>query len=105
MPQLIFLPNKQLCPDGAAIEVKSGSCILDVALEHKIEINHYCSKSCACATCHVMLREGFDSVEAADELEACMLEKTWGADAQSRLSCQTKIRDEDLVVEIPNSFL
>ena len=57
--------------------------------------------SCACTTCHVVVREGFESLEPSDELEDDMLDKAWGLEPNSRLSCQAMIADQDLVVELP----
>ncbi len=101
MPKLIFLPHEDICPEGAVIEVAPGMSICDVALQHGIEIEHACEKSCACTTCHVYIREGFDSLEEASDLEEDYLDKAWGVDPDSRLSCQAKVADEDLVIEIP----
>ena len=101
MPKIVFLPHEQLCPEGAVIEAREGETILDVALRSDIDIEHACEKSCACTTCHVIVREGFDSLEESDELEDDMLDKAWGLDPESRLGCQARIADEDLVVEIP----
>ena len=101
MPQIIFLPHEELCPEGAAIEAKTGQTVLDVALKNGISIPHACEKSCACTTCHVVIREGFDSLEESDELEDDMLDKAWGLEPDSRLSCQAKIGEDDLVIEIP----
>lgn len=101
MPQLIFLPHHELCPDGKVIEVEAGVSICDAALAEGIEIEHACEKSCACTTCHVVIREGFDSLEESDELEDDMLDKAWGLEPDSRLSCQAVMGEEDLVVEIP----
>lgn len=101
MPKIIFLPHEVICPEGAVIEVESGESICDVALRQDIEIEHACEKSCACTTCHVYIREGFDSLEEADELEEDYLDKAWGVEPDSRLSCQALVADEDLVVEIP----
>lgn len=101
MPQVIFLPHSELCPDGAVIEVDSGTTVLDVALKNGIGIEHACEKSCACTTCHVIIREGFDSLDESDELEDDLLDKAWGLEPDSRLGCQAIIKDEDLVVEIP----
>lgn len=101
MPQIIFLPHEELCPEGAALEGETGQSVLDVALKNGISIPHACEKSCACTTCHVVIREGFDSLEESDELEDDMLDKAWGLEPESRLGCQAVIRDEDLVVEIP----
>ena len=101
MPQIIFLPNNDLCPDGAVVEAESGESVLNVALRSGIDIEHACEKVCACTTCHIIVREGFDSLDESDELEDDMLDKAWGLDPDSRLSCQTIVGDEDLVVEIP----
>lgn len=101
MPKVIFLPNEQHCPEGVVAEANSGDLIIDVAAAQGIHIEHACEKSCACTTCHVIVREGFDSLEESDELEDDMLDKAWGLEPESRLSCQAKVADEDLVVDIP----
>ncbi len=101
MPKVIFLPHEDLCPEGLAVEADSGETILDVALKNDVVIEHACEKSCACTTCHVLVREGFDSLDESDELEDDMLDKAWGLEPESRLGCQAVITDEDLVVEIP----
>lgn len=101
MPQLIFIPHEELCPEGAVFEVESGISICDAALQNDIDIEHACEKSCACTTCHVYIREGFETLEEATELEEDYLDKAWGVDPDSRLSCQTIVGDTDLVIEIP----
>ncbi len=101
MPKIIFLPHEEICPEGAVVEAEPGTTICDAALASHIEIEHACEKSCACTTCHVYVREGFDSLEASDETEDDLLDKAWGLEPDSRLSCQAKVADEDLVVEIP----
>ncbi len=101
MPKLIFLPHEELCPEGAVIEAKPGKTICEVALENDIAIEHACEMSCACTTCHVYVREGGESLNEAEELEDDMLDKAWGLDPDSRLSCQTVVAEKDLVVEIP----
>ncbi|SHO58099.1 ISC system 2Fe-2S type ferredoxin [Vibrio quintilis] len=105
MPKIIVLPHEELCPDGAVLTAETGETVLDVALKNGIEIEHACEKSCACTTCHVIIREGFDSLDESDELEDDMLDKAWGLEPESRLGCQAKIADEDLVVEIPKYTL
>ncbi len=83
------------------IEVEPGITICDAALAADIEIEHACEKSCACTTCHVIVTEGFDSLEEATEEEEDLLDKAWGLEPESRLSCQAVVADEDLVLEIP----
>ena len=101
MPQIVFLPHETLCPEGAVLDVEVGANLLDIALEEGIEIEHACEMSCACTTCHVIIREGFRSLETADELEEDLLDKAWGLEPESRLSCQVIVQDKDLIVEIP----
>lgn len=83
------------------VEAKPGESICDAALRNGLEIEHACEMSCACTTCHVHIREGFDELPEADELEEDFLDKAWGVDPDSRLSCQVIVEDTDLVVEIP----
>jgi len=101
MPKLKVLPHATLCPDGVVLEVASGKSICDALLENHVDIEHACEKSCACTTCHVILRQGFDSLDAAEEKEEDLLDKAWGLEATSRLSCQARVADADLVIEIP----
>ena len=101
MPRLRVLPHAALCPRGAQIEALPGATICDSLLANGIEIEHACEKSCACTTCHVVLREGYASLDAPEEKEEDLLDKAWGLEATSRLSCQAKLRDADLVIEIP----
>jgi len=99
--QLIVLPHAELCPEGAVIEAQQGATICDSLLANHIEIEHACEKSCACTTCHVVIREGYTSLDPAEEIEEDMLDKAWGLEPTSRLSCQTVVKDKPLVIEIP----
>ena len=101
MTTIIFLPHEEICPEGAMIEAEPGVSICDAALANGIEIEHACEKSCACTTCHVIIREGFDSLKEADEAEEDLLDKAWGLEPESRLSCQALVGEENLVIEIP----
>jgi 2Fe-2S ferredoxin len=101
VPKITFMPHPEICPEGMTVEADPGQSICDIALANGIEIEHACEKSCACTTCHVIIREGFDSLGEADDNEEDMLDKAWGLEPESRLSCQARLGDEDLVVEIP----
>lgn len=102
MPKLTVMPHPDICPDGAVIEdAAQGESICRVLLDHDIEIEHACELSCACTTCHVIVRSGFDSLEEATDSEEDMLDRAWGLSTLSRLSCQAIISDEDLTIEIP----
>ena len=101
MPKIKVLPHASLCPQGAEIEAPSGTSICDALLDNHIDIEHACEKSCACTTCHVILREGYGSLDEAEEKEEDLLDKAWGLEATSRLSCQAKLGQANLTLEIP----
>ncbi|MBU6494644.1 MAG: ISC system 2Fe-2S type ferredoxin, partial [Burkholderiales bacterium] len=98
MSQIVVLPHVELCPEGAVLEVQPGKSICDTLLDNGIEIEHACEKSCACTTCHVIVREGFDTLEPAEDDEEDLLDRAWGLEPTSRLSCQAIVpEDAELV--------
>ena len=101
MTRLIILPHEEICPNGAVIDAEPGVTVCDAALANGIDIEHACEKSCACTTCHVYIREGFDTLEESTEEEDDLLDKAWGLEPDSRLSCQAVVGETELVVEIP----
>jgi 2Fe-2S ferredoxin len=101
MPQIVVLPHEELCPEGTVIDAKSGVSICDNLLQNGVEIEHACEKSCACTTCHVIVREGFATLDPSEETEDDLLDKAWGLEANSRLSCQAIVKDGNLTIEIP----
>ncbi|MCC7005380.1 MAG: ISC system 2Fe-2S type ferredoxin [Ottowia sp.] len=101
MPQIKILPHPEVCPHGATLEVERGVSICEAMLDQGIEIEHACEMSCACTTCHIVVRVGASSLNEADENEEDLLDRAWGVEPLSRLSCQAIVADQDLVVEIP----
>ena len=96
-----ILPHPEYCPQGAQLNVPAGTSMCEALLDNKINIEHACDLSCACTTCHVIVREGFNSLNASEEEEDDLLDRAWGLEPQSRLSCQAIVAQTDLVVEIP----
>ena len=101
MPQIVVLPHVELCPDGTVIDAAAGMSLCDALLQNGVDIEHACEKSCACTTCHVIVREGFNALEPSEEKEDDLLDKAWGLEPNSRLSCQVMLDSADLVIEIP----
>ena len=101
MPRIKVLPHAQICPEGAEFEVEQNANLCESLLKNGIKIEHACDMSAACTTCHVVVRKGFDSLEEMNDVEADLLDRAWGLEPDSRLSCQVKLVDEDLEVEIP----
>ena len=105
MTRLTVLPHETLCPAGAEIEAAPGTSICDVLLDNHIEIEHACEKSCACTTCHVIVREGYEALDPPTEKEDDLLDKAWGLALTSRLSCQARMKDQPVTIEIPKYTL
>lgn len=95
------LPHAELCPEGLAFDARQGRKLVDELLAHGIAIEHACEKVCACATCHVHLRGGAESISPLDEEEEDQLDDAWGLDAQSRLSCCVRVKGAELIIELP----
>ena len=101
MPVIRILPHAEYCPLGDEIDAPRGTSICEALLENGIPIEHACEMSCACTTCHVVVKEGFDSLGEMDESEEDLLDRAWGLTPTSRLSCQAILSDEDVTIEIP----
>ncbi|WP_326542617.1 ISC system 2Fe-2S type ferredoxin [Pseudorhodoferax sp.] len=101
MPVIKVLPHPEFCPAGAEVRAAPGTSVCEALLDNGIAIEHACDMSCACTTCHVIVRQGFNTLEDPEEEEEDLLDKAWGLEPQSRLSCQVMLGQDDLTVEIP----
>ncbi len=101
MPRIKVLPHPDICPQGAEFEAQAGQNLCRALLAQGIEIEHACEMSRACTTCHVIVREGFNSLEPSSEDEDDLLDRAWGLTPVSRLSCQVAVDGQDLTVELP----
>jgi len=101
MPIIKILPHAEYCPNGVEVSAPAGTSICEALLENHINIEHACEMSCACTTCHVIVKEGFESLAPSEEEEDDLLDRAWGLQPQSRLSCQAILAQKDLVIEIP----
>ena len=101
MPVIKILPHAEFCPAGAEVTAPAGTSICEALLDNDIRIEHACDLSCACTTCHVIVRQGFESLNELDENEEDLLDRAWGLEPRSRLSCQAIVGRADLTVEIP----
>lgn len=105
MTQVTVLPHLDICPDGLVIEVKPGKVLCDALLAAGVEIEHACDGVCACVTCHVIIREGYTSLPAAEDEEEDQLDKAWGLTPTSRLACQVKVSQTPITIELPRYSL
>ena len=101
MPSIRILPHAEYCPQGATVQAPRGTSVCEALVDHGIEIEHACEMSCACTTCHVIVKEGLDSLGEIDEAEEDLLDRAWGLTPTSRLSCQAILSDRDVTIDIP----
>ncbi|MFM8768881.1 MAG: ISC system 2Fe-2S type ferredoxin [Rubrivivax sp.] len=101
MPVIRILPHADYCPEGATVQAPRGTSVCEALLDHGIAIEHACEMSCACTTCHVIVKQGYDSLGEIDETEEDLLDRAWGLTPTSRLSCQAILSDRDVTIEIP----
>ncbi len=101
MPTIKILPHPEYCPQGAEVTAPAGTSICEALLDNHIDIEHACEMSAACTTCHVVVRQGFNSLAPSEEIEDDLLDRAWGLEPQSRLSCQAILAQQDLTIEIP----
>ena len=106
MPKVTFLP------EGKTVEFESGKLpydehgkpesLLDVAINFGVHIEHACGGSCACTTCHVIVKSGDANLSPnpADDDEMDRLDQAPGLTLHSRLACQAVVTG-DVTVEIP----
>ena len=73
---------------------------LDVAMNFGIPLEHACGGSCACTTCHLIIRKGMENLSEEQDNELDRLDTAWDLTTSSRLGCQAVIKG-DVVAEFP----
>jgi 2Fe-2S ferredoxin len=101
MPIIKILPHPEYAPEGKNVTVPAGTSICEALLDNGVNIEHACDMVCACTTCHVIVREGMQSLNEIEEGEEDMLDRAWGLEPNSRLSCQAILAQQDVTIEIP----
>ncbi len=95
MPKVTFLNDQ-----GKSIEVPAGTTLLEAAKKAHAQVGYACGGVCACSTCHVYVKRGLASLSPQKEREEDILDKAFDVRSTSRLSCQSKLGNEDVEVEI-----
>ena len=101
MPIIKILPHPEYAPEGKQVTAPAGTSICEALLDNGVNIEHACDMVCACTTCHVIVREGMQSLNEIEEGEEDMLDRAWGLEPDSRLSCQAILAQQDVTIEIP----
>jgi ferredoxin, 2Fe-2S len=106
MPKITFKnPQGPKSTGPITVECKKGLSILDAAEECGARVGHACGGNLACSTCHVYVEEGLDSLPEIADKENDIMDKAFDVRAESRLGCQAKLGDADVVVEISEESL
>ena len=91
--------------DDVTVEVKSGATLLEAAEQGGAHVGHSCGGVCGCSTCHVWIRKGLDSLSEQSDQEMDRLDMGFDVRPYSRLSCQTEVGNEEVLVEITEESL
>jgi 2Fe-2S ferredoxin len=91
--------------DDVTVEVKPGTTLLDAAEQAGAHVGHSCGGVCACSTCHVWIRKGLETLSEQTDQEMDRLDMGFDVRPYSRLSCQTELGSEDILVEITEESL
>ncbi len=104
------MPNVTFLPAGVTVEFEDGKLpyqehgrpgsLLDIAINHGIDLEHACGGVCACTTCHVIVKSGDNNLSEMDDDEGDRLDEAPGLTLHSRLGCQSVVTG-DITVEIP----
>jgi 2Fe-2S ferredoxin len=106
MPKITFKnPEGSKSKGPLVIDCKKGITILDAAEECGARVGHACGGNLACSTCHVYVEQGLDSLPEISDKENDIMDKAFDVRSESRLGCQCRLGDEDVVVEISEESL
>ena len=105
MPKLTFLNPHGKGTAALTVDVPAGTSILDAAETCEARVGHACGGNLACSTCHVYVEQGIDSLDEVSDKENDIMDKAFDVRPESRLGCQAKVGETDLVVEISEESL
>lgn len=92
------LMKVKFLPADVDIEVATGKKILVAARQAKLPIRFGCA-ACSCGTCAVLLVKGEASPMNEDE-KAMLAKMKLPVDGSIRLSCQARMENEELIVDL-----
>ena len=106
MPTIKILPHAEYAPEGKTISAPAGTSICEALLDNGVNIEHACDMSCACTTCHVVVREGFKSLGELDEAEEDLLTRavTINPDAEDLLIPTLLLRSSPPLLSSPHAL-
>lgn len=106
MPKITFVnPHGRRSKGPLTIDAKPGETILGIAEDCGAHVGHACGGNLACSTCHVYVEQGLDSLPEISDKENDIMDKAFDVRPESRLGCQAKLADEDVIVEISDESL
>ena len=80
--------------------ISAGDSLLEVLLDHNIELHHNCGGVCACSTCHLYLDKGEQFIEELSEKEEDFIDRAVSPRINSRLGCQCVLQEGGGEIEI-----
>lgn len=97
------MPRVTFEPGGRSAEVAPGTSLLDAAEAAGVDLPSNCGGVCACTTCHVWIERGAETLSEPEEREDDKLQEAAGVSVRSRLGCQARVGEGDVVVRVPGN--
>jgi ferredoxin len=91
----------RLDPFGTNTAIATNTNLLSVLMQNDVEVTQECGGRGICATCHVYIREGEDSISPVTKREQRTLGSITSCNVNSRLACQARVIGEGVIVELP----
>jgi ferredoxin len=94
----------KLEPIGTKTAIITNSNLLSALLQEELKVLRVCGGRGLCATCHIYVKEGMDSLSPMTAREQRTLGIITSCRFNSRLACQTQVMDEGVVIELPSGM-
>lgn len=91
----------KLDPINVQVSIQTNDNLLSGLLKGELQVMKECGGRGMCATCHIYVTEGMDSLSPVNRRELRTLEVITTSNKFSRLACQARVMGEGIVVELP----
>lgn len=85
-------------------DVAPGNSLLEVCLDHDIDLHHNCGAVCACSTCHIYVDNGIGHLEELNDKEEDFIDRAVNPRINSRLGCQCVLQPGtgEVIITLPD---
>jgi ferredoxin len=94
----------KLDPINVEVSIQTNDNLLSALLKKDLSVMKECGGRGMCATCHVYITQGMESLSPVNRRELRSLEVITTCTKFSRLACQARVLGEGIVVEVPSGM-